>query len=323
MKFKLKEVEKRILEGPRVKALLDWSQRFTIRGFSKVPLYQIVKFILDEAQKDNLTTRANSVAYSFFLSIFPAILFIFTLLPYLPFTADYTEMLRENSESFLPKDAHDYLFTIIYDITAIKRQGLLSLGFILTVFFSSNGMLTLMFGFDKSYAISYHYRSYFRKRMIAIILTILLSLLLIVAVVAMLITKPVYEYLLSFTPEYFIVWIELAKYFILILLVYTGISFIYKYGPSLKKKTDFINPGSILATLLLIVTTWGFSFFINNFGRYNELYGSIGALIALMLLFQINAFVILVGYELNAAIAVNRDLMAFAASEDDDKNLGY
>jgi len=158
----------------------------------------------------------------------------------------------------MPKNAYQYLLGIIEGIVGIKREGLLSLGFFLAIFFASSGMLTLMYGFDKSYEESFKTRGYFKKRLVAVSLTLLLSILFI---------------------------------------------------PSLRKRIPFINPGSILATILSILTSYAFSYFINNFGRYNELYGSIGALIVIMLWLQFNAFVILIGYELMASIAVNRDLI--------------
>lgn len=296
--------------------MLDWSKRFVIPGFSGVPIYYVIRFILQETQKDNLTTRANSVAFSFFLSIFPAIIFIFTLLPYLPFTANYTELVSDTLKKVLPENIHQYLMNIIVDITSIKRQGLLSAGILLTIFFSSSGMLTLMYGFDKSYSTTFKNRGYFKKYAIAIFLTFTLILLLLGSISIFLSTK----YLLSLfnisphSPGMAGYLVKLVNSFFAFTIVYLGVSLIYKHGPSMKKKTALINPGSLLTTTLLILASFLFSYFINNFGRYNEIYGSIGALIAFMLYLQITAFILLVGFELNAAIAVNRDLM----EEDED-----
>ena len=302
---------------PILSQIIDWSKRYVLPGFSGVPVYYVIRFIIQETQKDNLTTRANSVAYSFFLSIFPAIIFIFTLLPYLPFTADYTQLASDTLERVLPENVHQYLMGIVYDITSIKRQGLLSIGILLAVFFSSSGMLTLMYGFDKSYSTTFKRRGYFYKYWIALLLTFTLILLLMGSITLFLSGN----YLLSLaniTAEStgitgFI--IKLLKNLLIFCFVYLGVSLIYKHGPSLKKKTALINPGSLLTTILLISASFLFSYFINNFGRYNEIYGSIGALIAFMVYLQITAFILLVGFELNASIAVNRDLME--ENEDD------
>jgi len=172
-------------------------------------------------------------------------------------------------------------------------------------------MLTIMSGFDKGYEQTFKNRSYFKKRLVALVLTILLSILFIVSFFLLIIGNLILAYLserLGLADSF--VWIiTIVKAVAAFLLLYTGITIIYRYGPSLKKRIKLINPGSILATVLSILTSVGFSYFINNFGRYNELYGSIGALIVIMLWLQFNAFVILIGYELNASIAVNRDII--------------
>lgn len=281
--------------------------------------------------RDKITTRANSVAFSLFLAIFPFIMFLFTLLPYLftpddltsflgnilpdshsiPSSGSYLDILQEYLSSVLPENANQYLLGIIEGIVGIKREGLLSLGFFLAIFFASSGMLTIMSGFDKSYKESFKRRGYFKKRYVAVSLTLLLSILFIISFFLLIIGNLILAYIsekLGLTSSS--IWIiTFVKSIAAAMLLYTGITIIYKYGPSLKKRIPFINPGSILATILSILTSFGFSYFINNFGRYNELYGSIGALIVIMLWLQFNAFVILIGYELNASIAVNRDLI--------------
>jgi membrane protein len=311
LKRQIAIIVKKILDLPILKHIVDWSKRYAFPGFSNVPIFYIIKFIVEEAQKDNLTTRANAVAFSLFISIFPAIIFVFTLLPYLPFTADYTEIVAGTLEGVLPSNIHTYLMDIIYDITSIKRQGLLSLGFILAIFFSSSGMLTLMYGFDKSYHITFKERGYFYKYWIANVLTVTLLAMLVGSIALFLTGSMLQKYVLN-TLGYPIMGgllFSFFKYALFLFVIYYGISLIYKHGPSMKKKTSFFNPGSILATVLLLSASWLFSWFINNFGRYNELYGSIGALVAFLLYLQITSFIILVGFELNAAIAVNRDLM--------------
>lgn len=328
---KLRSIWKSILGLPILKQILAWSKVYSIPGFSGVPIYNIIVFIYKEMMRDNITTRANSVAFSLFLAIFPFIIFLFTLLPILFQPTDfatflqnilpasenitqsssYIDILREYMEGALPDNANKYLLGIIEGIIGIKREGLLSLGFILAIFFASSGMLTIMSGFDKSYEDTFKTRSYIKKRMVALMLTVLLSLLFIVSFFLLIIGSLILSYIserLGLTDSS--VWmITIIKSIAAFILLYTGITILYRYGPSLKKRITLINPGSILATLLSILTSIGFSYFVNNFGRYNELYGSIGALIVIMLWLQFNAFVILIGFELNASIAVNRDII--------------
>ena len=330
---KWEQLKKWIANLPILKHILDWSKVYSLPGFSGVPIYNILVFIYKEMMRDNITTRANSVAFSLFLAIFPFIIFLFTLLPYLfapddfthfvenilpqsnalPSSGSYIDILDEYLSSVLPRNANEYLLGVIESIVGIKREGLLSLGFFLAIFFASSGMLTIMYGFDKSYEESFKDRSYLKKRLVAVSLTILLSILFIGSFILLIIGNIIIAYIserLALTNSS--IWIiTLIKSLAAIMLLYTGITIIYKYGPQLKKRIPFINPGSILATILSILTSFGFSYFINNFGRYNELYGSIGALVVIMLWLQFNAFVILIGYELIASIAVNRDLINY------------
>jgi len=229
-------------------------------------------------------------------------------------------VLRENLEAVLPTSANTYLLDIVEGVVMIQRDGLLSFGFALAIFFASSGVLTMMYGFDKTYKKTFKTRSYLKMRLVAFNLTLVLGLLFIFSFVLLILAPVILSYLdsqfdlgpgLLFT-------IKLLRYAVGIFMVYLGITLIYRYGPSMHRRIPIINPGAMLATILSIITSVGFSYFVNNFGRYNELYGSIGALIVLMLWLQFNAFVILIGYELDASIAVNRDLLIEETNEPDN-----
>lgn len=316
MEDKKQTLTERITQLPFIKNILDWSKRTPLPGFEGISIYTITAFIILEAEKDNLTTRANSVSFSFMLAIFPSIIFIFTLLPHLPISTDYVSMLNNSFLKLLPNNAHEYLYNIILDITSIKRQGLLSFGFVLAVYFSSSGMMTLMSGFDKSYNLSFKQRNYWQKSGIAIGLTMILTILFVVSIIFIVMGNKIFNFIdaSNSLPSYIKLLFTAARWLIPLILVYTGISIIYRFGPSLRKRLHMINPGSILATISSMISSIAFSYFVNNFGKYNELYGSIGALLVIMVWIQINAFILLVGFELNAAIAVNRDLLAAETS---------
>ncbi len=307
----MKEFLKKIgLYDPAVK-LLVWSKTTSIPGLSGIPMFTILKFIFIEFQKDDITTRANSVAFSFFLSIFPTIIFLFTLLPLLPFTEGYQDLISDTVYDLLPTEAAVYLMDIINGILSIQREGLLSFGFFLALFFASSGMLTLMYGFDKTYNTTFKSRGFIKKRAIAVSLTLLLGTVLIFSIIFIILGKPLLNLsinalnLSSYTSNIILV----SKWFLIIIMIYSIITLIYRYGPSMYRRINFFNSGAYLATVLSILSSIAFSYFVNNFGRYNEIYGSIGALIVLMVWIQINAFIILTGFELNASIAVNKDLL--------------
>ena len=295
---------------PFVKKIIKWSKGYSPPGFSGVTLHEALVFVIKETQKDSITTRANSISFSLFLSIFPAIIFFFTLLPLFPIVKDYTNMLNVELRGVLPKSAHEYIFSIVDDITSIKRDGLLSLGALFALFFSSNGMLTLMSGFDKVYNDTFKDRHWVHSRIIAIGLTVVLSLLLIVSLILLVMEGKVVEYLRDslHVSDSLLVSFSVFNWMFAIFMVYTGITIIYAYGPSMHRRISFINVGAITATVFSLLTSLGFSFFINNFGRYNELYGSIGALIVIMIWIQFNSFIILAGFELNASLAIHKTI---------------
>ena len=256
----------------------------------------------------DIVTRSNSIAFNFFLSLFPLIIFLFTLLPMLPFTADYLSLFKQSTAGFIPAQAHEYLFSILDGVVSTQRSGLLSVGFIFALVFSSSGMVTLMYGFHKSYGKVFKKRSYIRNRVLAIGLTMLVAALFMTSMFLIIFGSPLLHLAIDKLKmdSYTAIVLNVTKWSIVVTVIYTGITLIYRYGSAMKKRITWINTGAILATSLSILSSLAFSFFINSFGRYNEIYGSIGALIVLLLWIQINVFIILIGFEFNAGVAVNK-----------------
>ncbi len=293
----------------KIDELIKWSKEFVLPGCDGVPLYNIVKFIAEELQKDNLPTRANSVAFSFFLSIFPFIIFVLPLLSYTPLAETAITQFEESMDGVFPSSAKQYLLGIVSNIRSEGSFGLQGTGFLLSIFFASSGMLTLMYGFDKSYDQSFKSRGYLKKRLIAVVLTILFAAIVFASLVLIVLGGQFLSYLANtfdLTTSTSLL-ISLLKWIMIVFLFYSVITFIYRYGPSTYRPLRWINIGATLATLLSISFSVGFSYFINHFGRYNEIYGTVSALIVLLIWLQLNAFIVLAGFELNTSIIVNRD----------------
>lgn len=308
-----------IQESTAVKAGLNFIKSHSFPGFMGVPIYNILIFIVNEIRRQRIMFRANSIAFSFFVSIFPAIIVIINLLAYIPIEG-IIETLNSSLASVLPATAHSFLFDTINDIVDRPRAGLLSISFLLAVFISSNGMMAMMHSFDKSHEVSFKRRTGFQKRMRSIWLTSLLAILLILSISFIIAGRAVLQWLAdTFTglPDASTTFLSLTRWISLAFLFYTFISLIYRYGPALNRKTGFFSAGTTLATLLSILTSILFSLYVNNFGTYNTVYGSIGAIIVLLLWIQINAFILLIGFELNASITVNRDLKKLREVEGD------
>ncbi|MBK6995773.1 MAG: YihY/virulence factor BrkB family protein [Lewinellaceae bacterium] len=278
-------------------------------GLNRIPLYNLAIFIYDEVKEDTLVTRANSMAFSFFLSIFPGLIMLISLLPYFPISMDFFGTLQASIKQIIPGTAGDMIFKTIKDIATIQRSSVLSFGFFLAIWFSSNGMMSMMSGLEKDYPTTFKQRGDFRKRLISIQLTFLVALVLVASMLLIIMGNTI----LGFIFEYFRVdylteiGFSMLRWLAVFLLFYSTFSTIYRFGSSTWRPIPFFNSGATLAMLLSILTSWGFSFYVDNFGSYNKLYGSIGTLIVLMIWIQLNCMILLIGFELNAGIAVLRD----------------
>lgn len=285
--------------------LRKWMRAHSMPGFFGIPIWDVFVFLLGEIKKEDISTRANSIAYSFFLSLFPSIIFMFTLLPYIPIE-DFDEVIKRSIREFMPVNAHAFLFEAIESLTSIPRGGLLSIGFILALFFASSGMMTLMSGFEKSHEVTFKNRSYFRNRMIAMSLTIFVGISFLTSGTLIVAGDKVIS--LLFDTRQYAVLAGLIKWLAILFLFYSVISMIYRFGPPLKRKFRLLSPGTTLATLVSLITSVTFTYLIDNFGTQSKIYGSLGALIVILIWMQMNCFILLAGFELNASIAVNRDL---------------
>ncbi len=297
------KLSKYLLGFPPLKILLNYTKRIVIPGFDGLPLYDVGSFFIRGIQKGSLTTRASSLSFNFFIALFPSIIFLFTLIPYVPI-AGFQGTLLGLIRDFLPKNAYIATKTTIEDIVKHQRGGLLSFGFLLALYFSTNGVNAMMDSFNKTY----HYvetRSPFKQRLVSIMVTVILSLLLLLAITLIIFSESALIYvvkigLLRNQVTYYM--LSGGKWVIIISLLFLNFSFLYYFAPARKKRFRFISAGSTLATFLSLATSLGFAYFVNNFGKYNKVYGSIGTLMVILLWIYFNSVILLVGFELNASI---------------------
>ena len=298
-------------ELPMIVALIRWSKKHSLPGFFTVPVYDVAVFLWNESGRVTLISRANAMAFSFFLSLFPAIIFLFTVATLLPIYEAFEVELNGYIDYIMPSNAGEELKTTI--VALVKpNSSLLSVGFILALYFSSNGMLAMMEGFEKTHLKTFKTRSVIRKRLIAVGLTLQLGVLLVASVTLIVLGNFIFNWVADFLnlTSAGEIFVKVFRWLIIILLFYFCIAFIYRYGAALHRKFRWITPGATLATILSIILSLAFSFYVESFGTYNKIYGSIGTIMVIMLWIQLNCFTLLVGFELNASIAVNRDLKA-------------
>ena len=296
------------------------SQRWHLPGFEGVPLYDVVKFFFGQVKTVGLTERASAIAFNFIMAIPPSFLFIFTLIPRLPFIRkeDLQKQTALLIKDIIPADGYDKNIISFIDKTFFHTPvfSLLSFGLVLALFFASNAMMGLMRSFNKNY-IGFQKRKSWHDRWIAIRLTVLIFGL-VLGCLVLLISQSVMLKWLGIKNHDLRSFIFYARWIFIIALVFYSVAFIYKYAPAVQKKWKLLSPGSLLATILCILSTLGFSAFVNNWGQYNALYGSLGTIIVLMVIIYINSLVLLIGFELNVSI---KSLKAIATQRETDEKI--
>lgn len=283
--------------------LIHLAKKVTLPGLEKVPVYDVGIFYKNGITNGAIGVRAGAISFSFFMAIFPSIIFIFTLIPFIPIPNFQTELIKL-IEELLPSNTYLVIENTIVDITTHRRLSLLSFGFIAAMFFSTNGISAMIAAFNAS-ANAFENRSWLSMRGISIVLVFIIFILTTVATSLVIFGREIINLLVEsglVKTNWTQVLFSTGRWLIITIVALLSVSFLYYYAPSKRSRYRFFSPGSIMATLLLLITSLGFSYYISHFGRYNKLYGSIGTLLALLIWFNINAFVLLIGFELNVSI---------------------
>lgn len=287
--------------------LVECTKYIEFPGFKPISLYTVAVFFFDELSRGTVANKASSLAYNFMLALFPATIFLFTLIPYIPIH-HFQDNLLNLLEQIMPGDAYDAFQNTITDIVKNQNGKLFSFGFLTTLFFATNGVNRLMQAFNKS-SLQTETRGYLRRRWVALVLTVVISVSLLVAVAIMIAGHKILIFLQSHIASSAHAWIfviALLRWLIVILIFFVTVALLYRYGPAHKQRWKFLSPGAIVATALAVLTSVGFTYYINNFSSYNKIYGSIGTLIVVMIWLYLNSLIILIGYELNASIELSK-----------------
>ena len=285
-----------------IQFILNISKKIKPLGFAGLSIYDVTTFFLKGLTEGAITTRASSLAFNFFLAFFPSIIVFFTLIPYIPIDG-LQETLMEVLSAILPQSTNEITFNTLDDIINNPRGGLLSIGFILALYFSANGMSSLIEAFNSSYHIN-EYRSLLRQKALSLVLTFFLALLLITAIGLIIFGKVAVNYLTDFEiiSKFSADLILYGKWFVMLAMLFSGISMLYHFGPATTRKWKFFTAGGIIATLGIIITSIGFNYYIIHFSQYNKIYGSIGTLMIILVWMYFNSIILLTGFELNASI---------------------
>lgn len=265
----------------------------SLYGFS---LYELFRLYLTGLLKGSITTRAGSISFSFFMAFFPFLLFVLNLIPFFPIE-NFDQIFLDLIESLIPKESSNFFHEIFIDINSKKRTGLLSTTLFLSIILIGNGVNSIFSGFSDSYHIEFS-RNFIKQYLYAVMVGLILVLVVLFATIFsiffdFLITKNIV--IISFI-------FFLLKYVFLLLIALVSFSSLYFFGTIQGRNLKFFSPGSVMTTLLLLLSTYFFGVYIDNFSNYNELYGSIGAVIIMMLFIWVNSISLLLGFELNVVI---------------------
>jgi membrane protein len=304
-----KLIEDKLDKIPVLNLVVRFFKQIKLPGFEGLSIYDLLELYVMGIVKGALTTRASAIAFSFFTAIFPFLLFVIIVIPYIPiegFQVDFLDFLN----SILPPQTSEFFIDSIFqDMSSNANGGLISTVFVLSILLMANGVNAVFSGFETSYH-KQLYRNVFRQYVYALSVALILAFLSLLTVAVfgyfqIYIIQPLYE---SLSGEVFakddqgLGWIIFAKYLFFVIMTYLATATLYYFGTKEGKKSKFYSVGALLTTLLIMLTSYLFGIYIENFSQYNELYGSIGALLILLLYLWLNSNILLLGYELNASL---------------------
>ena len=297
-----KAIEDKLNKIPVVNIIVRLLGKIKLPGLEGLSLYDLLELYVIGIAKGALTARASAIAYSFFMALFPFLLFILIVIPFVPiddFQTDFLVFL----ESFLPATTTDFFYENIFNNIEGNKEGLISSVFVLSIFLMANGVNALFSGFENSYHEQLS-RNIVKQYLYALGIALILSFLLIVTVVVLgyfqIYVMSTFEgYIGSRNTDF---WANFAQYIFFVLMVYLATAVLYYFGTAEGKTSKFFSVGALFTTILIMLTSYLFGIYIENFAKYNELYGSIGALLILLFYLWLNANILLLGFELNISL---------------------
>lgn len=295
------EIEQKLEKIPLINHLVRFMKSIKLPWLEGLSFYDLIELYLIGIAKGAFSYRSGAIAFSFFMALFPFALFILNLIPFIPiegFQEDFLKFVEEG----VPPNTFEAIKTIIDDILTNSYKGLLSSGFILSIFLMSNGINAILGGFETSYHITIS-RSFFRQYVVALGMSLLFSVILIVTVAAIVVSEVVIQKIqIHEIVDTNISLIQITRYGFVILMILITTSLLFKFGAKETSKIPFISIGSVFTTVLILLSSYVFGIYVVKFAKYNELYGSIGTLLIFMFYIWINCMILLLGFELNATI---------------------
>jgi membrane protein len=301
----MNKIKAAIVNSSLAEYVRNKSKHIILPGFQGVPLYDVVMFFTKQMSKVGINDRAAAISFNFLMAIPAGTIFLCTLIPYMPISTQITIELLDLAKMFTPDEqTYGVIANFLNDFLNTPRSGLLSFGFLVAVYYASNAVMALMRSFNRSLH-TFKHRTFVNERWTAIKLTTVLIVMLMVTITLLVTQGQLFQWLMeTLQIENLFVrqLIFSIRWIIIILLILGSIGYVYKYAPAITKRWKLASPGAIFATFLVVLSTFAFSFYVNNFSSYNKIYGSIGTIMILMFLIYLNSLILLIGYELNVCI---------------------
>ena len=305
-------LKNRFIKIPIINWFLDFLKSIKLPGFTGFSIYDLLEMYILGIIHGALTIRASAVAFSFFMAIFPFLLFILILIPYIPIENFQSDFLNFLNTSLPPNTSDFFNSNIFQNINNGGTGGLISSVFLLSMFLKANGVNAIYSVFQKSYHQQLN-RNFINQYFYALGVSLILVIVLIFTIAGfgfleIYIVHPIYSGLSFLNSSSELVWLNAFKFLFFIFMIYIGVSILYYFGRSKSNKISFFSIGALLTTFLVIINSFLFGIYIDNFSSYNQLYGSIGALLILMIYLWLNAIILLLGFELNTSLKRLKDL---------------
>ncbi len=283
--------------------LIALLKKLLLPGFGGLSINDLLKTYFNGIVEGAFSARAGAIAFSFFMAIFPSILFLLNLIPYVPIENFQTTFLNF-IYGLMPEQSVSFFQPVLNDIAQNQRGGLLSFAALFALILMANGVKAIFSSFERSFHIEIN-RGFFRQYFVALSVSIILALLLLTIIVVTIYLG----YVLNSLREQ--EWVNgstnltllfIGRSVFLIAMIYLAVTTLYYFGTKEGRHIKFFSAGAVMTTLLFILTTYLFGIYIDNFSSYNKLYGSIGALLIMMLYIWLNSNLLLLGFELNALL---------------------
>tara|TARA_B100001287_G_scaffold57524_1_gene45853 strand:+ start:450 stop:1355 length:906 start_codon:yes stop_codon:yes gene_type:complete len=278
----------------RIKIILD---RVSLPSFEGITLLHLFQFFKEVFSEGNFAIRSAAVSFHFFVAIFPTLIFLLSLIPYFPIVGIHEKILLM-AENMMPTTIYGVFENTVNELFTRKHNTLLSVGFLLSLYYASSGVNTLLTAFSQSYQLKLK-NNYLKQQLLSLAIFVVIILISITAAAVSIVSEQIHSYMGSIGSSVLIKFIfGLFHYLLELTMVLTAIGILFHFGNPNSKKFKLLNVGSLFSTLVILMATWGLSIYFSNFNVYNKIYGSIGSLLIALVWINVVSYVLIIGFEL-------------------------